>query len=157
MIVLRALVLLMTSQVLLAQEPVLSPDAPPDRPVSGTEQTKAKIEEAIQPYIDQAKATYPAARERFVAGLPEGHSFFVTTRIRDRSGTFEQVFIAVRAIEDGRVVGRIWSQIQLVRGFKFGDRYSLPESEIVDWLITRPDGSEEGNFVGKFLDTYGGT
>jgi hypothetical protein len=30
--------------------------------------------------------------------------------------------------------------------------YSFQESELVDWLISRPDGSEEGNVVGKFLD-----
>jgi hypothetical protein len=23
------------------------------------------------------------------------------------------------------------------------------------WLITKPDGTEEGNFVGKGMDTYG--
>lgn len=27
------------------------------------------------------------------------------------------------------------------------------EKDIIDWLISKPDRSEEGNFVGKFLDT----
>jgi hypothetical protein len=27
-------------------------------------------------------------------------------------------------------------------------------SALLDWLITRPDGTEEGNVVGKFIDTY---
>ena len=27
------------------------------------------------------------------------------------------------------------------------------EKDILDWLIAKPDGSEEGNFIGKFLDT----
>jgi hypothetical protein len=26
------------------------------------------------------------------------------------------------------------------------------EPVLIDWLITKPDGSEEGNVVGKFLD-----
>ena len=26
--------------------------------------------------------------------------------------------------------------------------------EVLDWTISKPDGTEEGNFVGKFLDTY---
>jgi hypothetical protein len=30
----------------------------------------------------------------------------------------------------------------------------VSEAELLDWLITKPDGSEEGNVVGKFLDTY---
>ncbi len=33
--------------------------------------------------------------------------------------------------------------------------YSFNEDELLDWLISKPDGSEEGNVVGKFLDTYG--
>jgi hypothetical protein len=27
------------------------------------------------------------------------------------------------------------------------------EPVLIDWLITKPDGSEGGNVVGKFLDT----
>jgi hypothetical protein len=41
-----------------------------------------------------------------------------------------------------------------VHGYSLGDRYAFPESELRDWLITRPDGTEEGNFVGRFLDSY---
>ena len=45
---------------------------------------------------------------------------------------------------------------QVVSGYAYKQPYSFPESELVDWLIAKPDGSEEGNVVGKFLDTYGG-
>jgi hypothetical protein len=27
-------------------------------------------------------------------------------------------------------------------------------ADVLDWLITRSDRSEQGNFVGKFLDAY---
>ena len=30
----------------------------------------------------------------------------------------------------------------------------LAESDLLDWVIRKPYGSEEGNVVGKFLDTY---
>jgi len=119
----------------------------------------AAFEAAIAPHVAQAKQTFPSAKNKFQTGLPIGHSFFVTTRLYDGSGTFEQVFIAVRNIEGGVISGRIWSDIRRVRGYKHGDNYSFSEVDILDWLITRPDGSEEGNFVGNFLDTYndGGT
>jgi len=41
-----------------------------------------------------------------------------------------------------------------VTGYKHGDTYSFPEADLLDWTISKPDGTEEGNFVGKFLDTY---
>jgi hypothetical protein len=84
--------------------------------------------------------------------LPAGQSFFAVTRLRDAAGRSEQVFVAVSRIEGGRIYGRIWSRIQNVGGFQWGQPYDFPETELVDWLIAHPDGSEEGNFVGKFLD-----
>jgi hypothetical protein len=137
-----------------AQEVNISPNAPKDKPVSATSSEVQRFEEAIKPYIEKARATYPEAKERFLKGLPPKHSFFVTTRLYDSTGRFEQVFIAVKEIEDGKIKGLIWSDIELVPSYKKGDLYTFPESELIDWTISRPDGTEEGNFVGNFLDSY---
>ena len=139
-----------------AAEPVLSKDAPPDKPAHATTADEMDaIHKAMEPYIQEAKKTYPSARARFLKGLPRGEHFFVTTRLRDAEGRMEQVFIAVSAVEAGTIKGIIFSPIQGVSGYAYGQPYSFPESELVDWLIAKPDGSEEGNVVGKFLDTYG--
>jgi hypothetical protein len=42
----------------------------------------------------------------------------------------------------------------VVKGYRLRNRHAVPERDLLDWLITRPDGTEEGNVVGKFLDTY---
>jgi hypothetical protein len=42
----------------------------------------------------------------------------------------------------------------VVRGYHVRDPYPLPEADLLDWLITKPYGSEKGNVVGKFLETY---
>ena len=57
-----------------------------------------RLERAMQPYIDRARASYPAARGRFLAGLPRGYDFFVTVRLRDAQGRWEQVFVSVDRI-----------------------------------------------------------
>ena len=141
-----------------SQEPApsvsVAPNAPKDKPVDATAEQARKIEEAIRPYIEMAKKSYPEARDRFLRGLPPKHSFFVTTRLTDSTGKFEQVFIAVREIKQRLITGQIWSEIHLVPGYKAGDTYSFSEDAVIDWTITRPDGTEEGNFVGKFLDSY---
>jgi TonB family protein len=133
----------------------IAPNAPKDKPVdaAGDEELR-RIEEALKPYIQKAKSTYPEAKDRFVKGLPAKHGFFVTTRLHDSQGHEEQVFIAVKQITDGTISGLIWSDIRLVSGYRLGQSYSFPESELIDWTITQPDGAEEGNFVGKFLDSY---
>ena len=146
--------LLFCTAICLAAEPVLAPNAPLDRPVEGRTAEMAEPDRAIAPYVAQAQATYPQVRERFLQGLPKGEHFFMTTRLRDDSGSVEQVFVLVQRIDGGQVSGRIASPIMRVRGFRNGDPYQFPESAMVDWLIAKPDGSEEGNVVGKFLDTY---
>lgn len=151
-----AIATLLAATPAVAQRPVdVAANAPRDRLV-GTYEACARdsMYSAMQPYVVQARATYPAARSRFDAGLPPKHTFFVTTRLRDQGGREEQVFIAVDSIRGGRISGRIWSQIEVVSGYHLRQPYTFPESELLDWMVARPDGTEEGNVVGKFLDTY---
>ncbi|SRR6266568_3784009 len=135
--------------------PQLAPNAPTDSPVQATEKCIwLAMDRAMQPYIAQARATWPQARQRYLGGLPPRQSFFVTTLLVDKLDLREQVFIAVENIRDGKISGKIWNRVDVVHGYHLGDHYSFPESELRDWLIAKPDGTEEGNFVGKFLDTY---
>jgi len=139
----------------LPPNPTLSPDAPLDQPVDA--RGKHEVEEflaAVAPYVEKGRKTYPDAKRRFLDGLPAGQHFYLVTNLRGGSGTSEQVFVAVASIRDNRITGRIASDILVVEGFRNGDPYTFPESELIDWLITYPDGSEEGNVVGKFLDEW---
>jgi hypothetical protein len=138
----------------LAQDPHVAPNAPQDRPHAADSIRWARMDSAMTPYVAQARATYPVAKRRFLAGLPPQESFFVTIRLKDAAGHTEQTFIAVDSIRGTRVFGRIFSDISLVQGYRLRQAYDFPEDQILDWLITKPDGTEEGNFVGKFLDTY---
>jgi len=147
-------ILALTLGAVNAQE--LAPNAPTDKPVSATAATASELEKAIAPHMAEARKTYPNARKRFLAGLPEKHHFFVTTRIKDPDGKFEQVFIYVASIDDAKktVTGRISNQLRVVRTFKSNQTISFPEAEVLDWMVARPDGTEEGNYIGKFIDEY---
>jgi uncharacterized protein YegJ (DUF2314 family) len=127
---------------------------PQDKPIQVKSEELRRYEEAIRPSVEKARKTYPEAKKRFMAGLPRGYTFYLTTQLRDKSGRYEQTFIEVREIKGETVKGIIANDITLVSGYEIGDDYSFPESEILDWTITAPDGTEEGNFVGKFLDEY---
>ena len=142
----------------LSQEPgklsPLAPNAPKDQPQPIKSEELKKFDEAIKPHVEKARKTYSDARDRFLAGLPPKHVFYVTVRLVDPAGRWEQVFIEVKEIKDGLIKGLIANEIQTVSGYKHGDTYSLPESDLLDWTVSKPDGTEDGNFVGKFLDTY---
>lgn len=112
----------------------------------------AKLYESMKPYVQKARNSYPSAKRRFLRGLPEGHNFFVVTRLRN-SGAEEQVFVSVSEIKDGTVQGYIYNKLQNTGGFAFRQLHSFPESEVYDWVITKSDGEPEGNYVGKYLET----
>jgi hypothetical protein len=151
-----AVALAMYAAPVRAQQPVnIAPNAPRDRPVSATAQCQWRAAvRAMAPLVAQARQTYPDAKRRFLAGLPPKSTFFVTTRLRDDRGREEQVFVAVDSAVGNTIAGRIWSPIGVVSGYRLRQPYTMPDSELVDWMFSRPDGSEEGNVVGKFLDTY---
>jgi hypothetical protein len=129
----------------------LATNAPRDKPA---ETDAAAYQHAIAPYVTKARATYPGAKKRYLDGLPPRHTFFITTLLHDKSGKWESVFIAVESIKDGTITGTIANDLLAVKEFKPGQKYTFPEKDLLDWTISKPDGSEEGNFVGKFLDTH---
>ena len=135
-------------------DPVVPSRGPKDKPQPLNEDQFAAFDRAIALYVAKARSTYPEAKRRFLSKLPRGYEFFVTTRLHDKRGKWEQSFVSVLTIKDGKINGVITTQPKLVVGFKSGDRYTFSESQVLDWTIMRPDGVEEGNFVGKFLDTY---
>lgn len=128
----------------------------PDKPVKTVGQKSYDaLMKAEAPYIAKARATYPAAKKCYLAGLPRGCWFEVRKLLIDPSSlAVEDVFIEVDAIKDGKVYGRIVSQLGAVRSYRQWQRISFPESEVLDWTIVHPGGREEGNYVGKFIDTY---
>jgi uncharacterized protein YegJ (DUF2314 family) len=137
-----------------AQQPdkgvYVAPNAPKDQVKQANAEETKKFEEAIKPYVEKARKTYPEARKRYLAGLPPKHTFFVTTRLRDADGRFEQVFVAVKEINDGVIKGLIWSDVELVTKYKKGDSYSFPESDLIDWTISNPDGMKKETLSANF-------
>lgn len=134
----------------------LAAGAPTDQPVALTGEYASSLrefEQLIAPAVKQAHKTLPKARQRFTAGLPAGQAFFLTTRIFDTDGRFEQVFVRVKNWSSGTVQGLISNELNVVQQYKPGQLITFPETAVLDWTISTADGREEGNFVGKLLDS----
>jgi uncharacterized protein YegJ (DUF2314 family) len=117
---------------------------------SSPKEILAGYDDAIAPYVAKGRATYPAAKKRFLAGLPAGNKFLVRVRLR-QGNKVEESFVEVRSIRNGTISGNIDS-IDILTNYRKGQGMTIPESEIKDWVIQYPNGSEEGNVVGKFLN-----
>ena len=132
----------------------LSENAPPDKPRAVESDAVKKFEDAIAPYVAKARATLPDIKKRFNHGLNKGEVLSITTRLYDANGKFEQVFVEVKSWKDKTISGLLASDLTLIKGHKAGEKMVVEEKDVYDWTISKPDGTEEGNFVGNFLDTY---
>jgi uncharacterized protein YegJ (DUF2314 family) len=136
---------------LYPQQPV---QRPADKPVpAASSENSRKLDQAIAPYVKKAKATLPQAKEEFLNGLAKGDEFFVTTRIYNPDGKYEQVFLSVTSWTGQTIRGVLATNSSLIP-IKRGDAVICKERDVLDWTISKADGTEEGNFVGKFLDNY---
>jgi hypothetical protein len=133
----------------VAELPRLASNAPVDRVVEGQDPRK---DSKLQALIDTARAELPTVRERYMKGLPPDAHLFVTTTLHSGSQD-EQLFVAVRDWSDPNTVEGLIATPPLTPGFHNGDVIKVKQADIVDWTISRADGSEEGNIVGKYLDT----
>ena len=117
------------------------------------------MRKAIVPYIAKARATYPEAKKRFVAGLIPKNSFsvwllFIETHPQTKTYDGEYLFVVVESIRNGIITGRINNKDIRLKNYHFGQRVQVDESRVENWSIYRRDGPEEGNYVGKFLDHW---
>ena len=92
----------------------------------------AALDEILEPYVEMARQSYVGAKSRFENGLPFGHSFWVTVRLHDSSGGFEQVFVRVLEINGDRIRGRIASDVLYIAGYRNGDEIECAEPDIFD-------------------------
>jgi uncharacterized protein YegJ (DUF2314 family) len=149
--------LLLLSLVLLFLSITRSPRATipsPHKPASVSADQVKEFEDAIAPYVKEVRGTLPEAKKKYLAGLPKGDIFYVTVKLVDASKHYEQVFVRVNSWEGETIKGTLESDLSILRNYKTGDKLTIQESDVMDWAISKPDGTEKGNFVGKFLDTY---
>jgi uncharacterized protein YegJ (DUF2314 family) len=135
-------------------------NGPPDKPQSIHEGKELHAyERAIAPYVAKARASYPAAKKRFLRGLPRGYAFTVFVDLcqganKSPQGQCESLYVIVDRITDGKIYGRVNNRPLLLTKYRLGDHVQFPESRILNWVVLRSDGSEESNELGKFLDHW---
>ncbi|MGD9682478.1 MAG: DUF2314 domain-containing protein [Candidatus Obscuribacterales bacterium] len=123
-----------------------------DEPLGATGDKAAAIEKSFAPLIEKARATLPSVKERFLLGLPRGERLFVTVKLSDSPGKYEQVFVQVLSWKGDVIRGRLDSDVRILTRYKRGAEIDIPSADVVDWTIVKPDGSEEGNLIGKYID-----
>ena len=105
--------------------------------------------------IRESKTELPHIRKRFEAGLREGEVLYLTVRLVHSDQSFEQAFVQVKEWTPQGVTGVMASELIGFTEPKRGDVLKFLESTAIDWTITGPGGTEEGNRLGHYLESRG--
>ncbi len=125
-----------------------------DAAPAGLRPALAAADAALAGPVREARRTLAQAKKRYLAGLTEGGQLMLTVRVQAADTSFRQVA--------ARVLGWHGSTVQVLlpgaadsqaAGSAEPVPVSLPEAAVLDWTIRRANGREEGNFVGRYLDT----
>ncbi|WP_324674556.1 hypothetical protein [Hymenobacter sp. GOD-10R] len=139
-----------SAQQCLVDKPIVaSQDELPE--ATNTLQIKKQLNAVIAAPILKARRSLPQTKQRYLMGLESEEKLFLTARIFDKSGVFEQVFTEVRDWSKDSVTAVIVSDLDAVREYQKGQTITFSDKNVLDWIIIRPDGTEEGNFVGKYI------
>ncbi|UPL48828.1 hypothetical protein [Hymenobacter sublimis] len=101
--------------------------------------------------LKEARRTLPQARQRYQRGLPASTNFYLTARVLNETATPEAVVILVERWQGSRISGRILRLDPNGRATP-GPAAEFEEAAVLDWVLVQPNGAEEGNYLGKFLD-----
>lgn len=112
------------------------------------------FESAIAERIQLAQKTFQNAKREFMQGMRNGRELFLTIRLMDNSGKVEQVFVKVDAWKGDEVQCRLASQVRRLSGYALGQKLVCSEGDLLDWTIINPDGSSEGNYIGKYVEQW---
>lgn len=99
-------------------------------------------------YVAQARAAFPEAKRRFSKGLSAGSQLRVTAGKSSDGG-----IIVVDRIDNGLIIGHWWEGMERAYSPQRKDIYTFSERDILDWVIVRPDGVNEGNWGPQDLGT----
>ena len=123
-----------------------------DRQAKATSKNKGEEFSLRELNITRARATFPEAKRRFLAGLPVGYELFVEAEPKEG---FDGALIAVDNILSSQIVGHWPASMQAATYEETTRAYILSEEYLTDWIIVRPDGVTEGNFHSRLLGPLG--
>jgi uncharacterized protein YegJ (DUF2314 family) len=99
--------------------------------------------------IAKARSTLPQFWQAFEKRERGESNFSLKVKITGKNGT-EHFWLTEIERKDGKLLGTINNNPDIVRNVKIGDRMPIPEADISDWLYMR-DGKLVGNYTLRVL------
>lgn len=110
----------------------------------------AQAEALPEAPLKEARRTLAQVRQRHQVGLQASETLFLTTFLLDATATRVPTLVQVQQWLGPRIMGRA---VPTTAALPLPETTTeFDEDAVLDWLILHDDGTEEGNFVGKYLE-----
>lgn len=95
----------------------------------------------------RAMSEMPSVKLRFGSGLRPGEVLFMKHGFATPGGDREFMWFAVTGWAGSMVAGQLANEPQQIPSLRIGQSVSIPETEVFDWMLRRPDGSHDGGYT----------
>ena len=119
---------------------------------AGVRPALTRDETALANPVREALRTLPQAKKKFLAGLPIGDQFLLSVRVIATDTSFRQASARVLGWHGNTVQALLLPPADAAPKTE-PTPVSFPETAVVDWTLLRASGREEGNYVGRYIDT----
>lgn len=104
---------------------------------------------------ERARKAFFAQEERFRRGLAPGEHLLIKAGFKAADQT-EFMWVEVTKWKKDAIEGILSSDPYYVKKLRAGMRVTVALADVYDYILYKPDGSEEGNETGKVLMSRGG-
>jgi uncharacterized protein YegJ (DUF2314 family) len=106
---------------------------------------------------DRAVAELPGVKRRFQAGLRPGETLLVKHGFPTRNGGHEYMWVVVNTWKGALIQGQLANDPVVRTDMRPGQKVHLYDSDVFDWMLDLPDGSDRGNYTGAVATAEGRT
>lgn len=113
----------------------------------------AELDSMMEPCAEHARETFSEAARRHNEEMESAATFYVMSRTPGPDDHPPNFYVQVKKVDGIKIQGSIASNGVVLSGRRYrrGKKFTLPVSDIVDWLVIYPDRPEVGNLLGKYM------
>ena len=111
-----------------------------------------KHDEELLKASEAAKLRFPELKKQLSDGLAPGYSIMVKAPFETDDGDNEWMWVEVTKWNETEMEGILQNDPLKIKNLKAGALIRFDESDVFDYLLSKPDGSFEGNETGKILE-----
>lgn len=111
------------------------------------------LSEETRTGIEQARKELPGFWKAWEGNEWGEGDYIVNVQFMDKGGKGEFLWMSVEARGEGEITGVLEGPPRLEIGHKVGDRLTVKESDVVDWMFLPEEGDFRGGYTLKALGT----